>query len=174
MKMRNAVLAIGSSLTMISDNHRLTLPIPTMRDGRLLVVRLIYTARISPDGALLTEPELIAAADYETGQFLSVERMDPKRLSLQAQSGGASKYAFPRFSSPLEMLNTYSRYYELHDILLPVMRGGKGDVDATARAAARDLLEIFEKLSEPPLAAYYDHFGGDFYRWLKRVTWQRP
>ena len=169
MKMRAAIRAIGENLTMRVIETRVSLPIPVRRGNDVIVHRLVSTGRVTPQGTYLTAPEYIATADYDSGRFLAVERASPAALSV-ALSGNADPYTPPSFGSPQDIIDTYNRFYDLHDVVLPAFRSQGGGVSPAVAAAAREILTLFSRLAEPPNEPYYQALGGEFYAWLRQIA----
>lgn len=171
MTMQEALTLLGSHLNMLPIESDLTLPIPEITNGEILVHRLAYSTRLVPGkGTIASSPELIATVNLSSGKFVAVKRfhLDPNR-KLPERKPEEQIYHPPSFDSPEELVRTYETIYNLYDVLLPPFKSSpKSRPTPELIKAAREFRTLFKKLAEAPMHPYYEILGGKFFDWVEQ------
>lgn len=170
MRMQDAIKLMARHIGQLPVEGRLTLPIVQRAGGPVLVHRLVYEARPTPEGLVVSPPQMIATVDLDAGQFVSYRRLTPQEYPAAGGGGDMPRFQPPTFPDPSALVATYERLYSLYDVLIPAYLEQRDRVTDTTRESAREFRRLFDQLSEPPLRPYYASFGGDFFAWTEAAS----
>jgi hypothetical protein len=168
--MQEAIKLMGQHIGRLAVEERMTLPIPQVIGGQVLVHRLVYNARPTPDGLIISPPQMIVTVDLKKGGFVSYRRLAQQEYPVPAANDAVPRFEPPNFSDPAQLLATYERLYELYDALLPAYLEGRKQIADTTRKSAREFRGLFDRMAEPPLHAYYNSLGGEFFAWTESAA----
>lgn len=169
MKVQDAINLMGSHLNMLPIESGMTLPIPAMEAGHVLLRRFIYITRLVPgEGRYLAPPEMVATVDLTAEKFVSVTRLAPEPSTASQSTPQDWICEPPKFESPEAILTTYRKLYGLLDELLAAFVAKR---QATARdiAAAREYHALYLFLREQPLEPFYRRQGREFFEWIDKL-----
>ena len=170
MRMEDAVKGIGEHASVVMPRQSwLTLPMVRRLKDRVVVYRLIYPLRPVPhEPAILSPPKYVASYDLTTGRFISLEILELELPDLPPQPWRTDRY---RFDNADSLRQEYANIWALYDLLIPAFTSiGSTLPDSTIRSAARSYLTYFDRHAEKPLLPYYQHFGGEFIDYVKRMA----
>ncbi len=167
MSMKQAIQLIGQHANMMPIERGITLPLIKVENRHVMVRRLIYFTRTTPEGTYITEPQYEAIVDLTEGAFITIRRFATKVPNLPPAPWIHNR---PRFDTPDEIIPEFERIWTLYDMLIPAFLKGGSNVSPEIKQAAKLFSQYFERHAEKPLTAYYDWFSGDFLRWIGRVA----
>ncbi|MET0051156.1 MAG: hypothetical protein ABW095_08760 [Candidatus Thiodiazotropha sp.] len=167
MSMKEAIQQIGQHANMMPMERGITLPLIKVENGHVMVRRLIYFTRTTPEGTYITEPQYEAIYDLSEATFITIRRFDVKVPNLPPAPWIHNR---PRFESADEIIPEFERIWTLYDMLIPAFLKGDDNVSPEIKQAAKLFTQYFERHAEKPLTPYYDWFSGDFLRWIGRVA----
>jgi hypothetical protein len=168
MSMKEAIQQIGEHANMMPMERGITLPMVKVENNRVMVRRLIYFTRTTPDyGAVITAPQFTALYDFTNGAFVTLKRFEMELPNLQPPPWIHNR---PSFEKPEEIVPEFDRIWTLYDLLIPAFVAGESVVSEEIRQAAKAYAHYFERHAEKPLMPFYDLFGGEFLRWVGQVA----
>jgi hypothetical protein len=168
MSMKEAVHEIGQGANAMPLECGITLPIVKVENNRIIVRRLIYFTRITPDlGTAITAPQYVASYDLSAAAFISLERFDEDVPNLGPPPWIHNR---PAFDKPEDIIPEFNRLWTLYDILIPAFVRREAGISAEVGQAAKDYIHYFDRHAEKPLLPYYQKFGGDFLHWVVRIS----
>jgi hypothetical protein len=168
MSMKEAVQQIGQHANMMPIERGITLPLIKIENNRIIVRRLIYFTRTTPDyGTVITDPQYVASYDLTNKYFITIKRFSAEMQNLQPPPWIHNR---PVFESPKDIIPEFERIWTLYDILIPEFAKGGTRVSVEIKQAARLYIEYFERHAEKPLMPYYDLFSGEFLRWVGQLA----
>ncbi|MES9862907.1 MAG: hypothetical protein ABW157_00245 [Candidatus Thiodiazotropha sp. LLP2] len=168
MSMKDAVQQIGQHANMMPMERGITLPMVKAEIDRIIVRRLIYFTRTTPEsGTAITEPQYIASYDLTNAQFITLKKFEMDVPNLRPAPWIHNR---PTFESPDEIIPEFERIWTLYDMLIPVFAKGDAQVSAETKQAAKLYVGYFERHAEKPLMPYYEIFSGDFLRWVGQIA----
>jgi hypothetical protein len=121
-------------------------------------------------GLLLYAPNYLAFFDVEVGEFEELKAVDPGELGTNLPSGQPIGTHSPGSSSADELASKQALLYRDYDVLMGSFGAGLTSVSQDVRDAAREYMELFHKLAEPPLFPYYQFLGRQFFGWLSQIA----
>ena len=168
MSMKEAVQQIGQHANMMPIERGITLPLVKGENNRIIVRRLIYFTRTTPEhGTVITEPQYVASYDLSNARFISLKRFEMELPDLQPPPWIHNR---PSFDSPDEIIPEFERIWTLYDILVPEYFKGSTHASKEIKQAAKAFVRYFDRHAEKPLMPYYEVFSGDFLRWVGQVA----
>ena len=149
--------------------YRQSLPIPQAPDQGLQVAFLFCLSRlVIGEGAWLLPPGYQALVNAETAEFISLKAVTPSDFDQQdAEDKFLGAYNLPKDMTTEKYYAREARLLELYDALLPYFAAGSTEVPAEIKTMAEEFTAIFARISEPPLAPYYQAAGKEFFAWLR-------
>lgn len=168
MSMKEAVQQIGQHANMMPIERGITLPMVKVESNRVIVRRLIYFTRTTPeDGTAITEPQYVAVYDLTGSVFITLKQFEMDVPNLRPPPWIHNR---PAFDKPEDIIPEFEKIWTLYDILIPAFLKGDDGVSAEIKLAAKEFVYYFERHAEKPLLPYYDVFSGDFLLWIGRVS----
>jgi hypothetical protein len=146
----------------------ITLPMVKIENHKVIVRRLIYFTRTTPEyGTAITEPQYVAVFDLTGNTFVALQRFEMDVPNLVSPPWIHNR---PAFDKPEDILPEFERIWVLYDVLIPAFQKGGAGAGEEVRQAAKQYVLYFERHAEKPLLPYYDVFSGDFLRWVRGVA----
>ncbi|MET0009695.1 MAG: hypothetical protein ABW124_08105 [Candidatus Thiodiazotropha sp. 6PLUC9] len=168
MSMKDAVQQIGQHANMMPLERGITLPMIKAEGNRIIVTRLIYFTRTTPEsGTAITDPQYIATYDLSNARFITLKRFEMEVPNLQPPPWIHNR---PSFENPNEIIPEFERIWTLYDILIPEYIRGSMNVSSEIKQAAKAYVGYFERHAEKPLMPYYELFSGEFLRWIGQIA----
>jgi hypothetical protein len=168
MSMKEAVQQIGQHANMMPIERGITLPMVKAENNRIIVRRLIYFTRTTPEyGTVITAPQYVASYDLTNARFITLKRFELDVPNLQPPPWIHNR---PSFENPEEIIPEFERIWTLYDILIPEYIKGETHVSSEIHQAAKAFVGYFDRHSEKPLMPYYELFSGDFLRWIGQIA----
>jgi hypothetical protein len=166
MSMTNVIQQIGQHTNMLPRERGMTLPIVSVEDESIVILRLFYFTRAVPgQGTHITSPQYIATYDLTNDRFIGLKEFTTEVAGLQEPPWIHNR---PAFDSPDEIIPEFNRIWALYDVLIPAFCNAASDTESVRRAA-REYLYYFHRHAEKPLLPYYFYFGGAFLKWVQSV-----
>ncbi|MCM8857352.1 MAG: hypothetical protein LC541_17450 [Candidatus Thiodiazotropha sp.] len=168
MSMKDAVQQIGQHANMMPLERGITLPMVKVENNSILVRRLIYFTRLSPEeGTTITPPQYIASYDYSNGSFINLKKFEIDVPNLQPPPWIHNR---PGFEKAEDIIPEFNRIWSLYDVLIPEYVKGTSRCSDEIRQLAKEYIHYFNRHAEKPLLPYYEMFSGDFIRWVERAA----
>jgi hypothetical protein len=168
LSMKEVVRQIGQHADGMPIESGITLPMVKIENDKVLVRRLIYFTRTTPErGTFITEPQYVAVYDLSGETFVTLKGFETDVPNLPPPPWIHNK---PAFDKPEDIIPEFERIWTLYDLLIPAFLQKNAGVSEETRRAARQYLHYFERHAEKPLLPYYDLFSGDFLRWVRGVA----
>jgi hypothetical protein len=146
----------------------ITLPMVKIENDKVIVRRLIYFTRTTPEyGAFITEPQHMAVYDLSGETFVALKGFETDVSNLSPPPWIHNK---PAFDKPEDIVPEFERIWTHYDVLIPAFLEGGAGISEEIRQAARQYVHYFERHAEKPLLPYYDVFSGDFLRWIRGIA----
>lgn len=157
-------------LTLANETYQ-SYPIllPPWRNGGPPLAAFLYGGlrSVRNEGRYFLAPQLLATLDATTGELDTRKKVVPRDLGVSQEPGASlGVHVLAKGLTPEEYAKARARLFELYDILAAAFVAGE-DPRRHARRAA-EFREIFFRLSEKPLAAYYRSVGRVFFGWVER------
>ncbi|MBT3015730.1 MAG: hypothetical protein AB2669_20585 [Candidatus Thiodiazotropha endolucinida] len=168
MSMKEAVRQIGQHANMMPVERGITLPMVKLENNRVIVRRLIYFTRTTPEyGTAITEPQYVAIYDLTGTTFITLKRFEMDVPNLRPPPWIHNR---PAFEKPEDIIPEFERIWTLYDMLIPAFLKGDAGISAEIKQAAKQYVHYFDRHAEKPLLPFYDVFGGDFLHWVGRAA----
>ncbi|MBT3046312.1 MAG: hypothetical protein G8D61_04565 [gamma proteobacterium symbiont of Ctena orbiculata] len=168
MSMKEAVQQIGEHANMMPMERGITLPMIKVENNRVIVRRLIYFTRTTPEyGTAITEPQYVAIYDLSAAAFLTLKRFEMEVPNLKPPPWIHNR---PAFDKPEDIIPEFDRIWTLYDMLIPAFLNPDAGISEEIKQAAKAYVHYFDRHAEKPLLPFYDLFGGDFLRWVGQVA----
>jgi hypothetical protein len=154
----------------LEGGQRWSLPVPTRRQGQLLIAIMFYPAMIKPGPVEMWPPDEVAWLDPTSGKLIASAEVSPVDFG---QTHLANE-PFPEWEFSLPPGMTVQSYEELHehffalyDVLFEAWATNPSTRSAALQSAAREFLKLFDQINEPPLRPYYDALGREYFEWVQ-------
>ncbi len=168
MPMKNAIQEIGKHTNMMPRESGMTLPMVKIESGSLIVRRLIYYTHLIPkQGTEITPPQYMAIYDLTKQQFITLKKINLELPNLQRQPWIHNR---PTFANAEDIIPEFNRIWTLYDILVPAYENQNIALSDEIKKAANEYIILFNRHAEKPLLPFYEHFGGDFLAWVRRIS----
>jgi hypothetical protein len=152
----------------VPDETRQSLPIPVRHAGTLAVTFFYCPAAARPQGARMYPPRFWLWLDPTTGAMLELKRVTPGDFGRNdARDQMLGVLVLPEGMTQNQYLEQKAALFALYDALLPEFAHPQSFVSAATRSAARKFDALFYRLREPPVAAYYETIGQEFFQWVR-------
>lgn len=149
-------------------------PIPVRGGRRGLQLHFLYCpAKIedSQKGLTLWPPNYVAILDAFTGKMEEIRKLTPGELGPRHSPDQRLGYCrTPGQMMEDEFLLKLATWFQTVDILLPLFVARSYGLSADEQIEARKLSRLNAELMEPPLLAYYQALGREYFEWLRLVT----
>jgi hypothetical protein len=113
-------------------------------------------------------PRFLLWLDPRTGRMLELKRLTPAdfgRADTRDQMLGV--LLLPEGMTGEQYLEQKAALFALYDVLLPEFAHPQQPSSNATRSAARKFEALFHLLREPPVDAYYEAVGHDFFHWVR-------
>ena len=143
--------------------------LPPWRNGGPPLAAFLYGSlrSVPKEGRYFLAPQLMATLDATTGELDNRRKAVPRDLGVSDEPGASiGLHVLAKGLTREEYVKARERLFELYDVLAASFAGGE-DPRRNARRAL-DFRELFFRLSEKPLAAYYRSVGRVFFGWVDR------
>jgi hypothetical protein len=164
---------IGSSASA-GGGLRQSLPVPTRRQGQLLIAYMYFPSAFKPGLVLLKPPRKVTWLDPSSGKLIALSTVSPADFGLAHPTNEPLpewNFSLPPGMTTKSYAELRNHFFALYNVLFevwatdPFARGSSALHDA-----AREFLKIFDQVSEPPLLPYYDALGRDFFEWVRELA----
>jgi hypothetical protein len=158
----------------VPEQSRQSLPVPVPgRAQRPLRIAFMYCpSQALPGVNRLAPPNQVVWLDPRNGALMAVSAVTPQSFGQQhPPREPLGEFRLPEGMTADNYLALRERLFQLYDLLHPVWVEGlpKGD-RAPWQANAREFLQIFGQISEPPLIPYYYSLGKAYFDWLRALA----
>jgi hypothetical protein len=158
----------------VSEQSRQSLPMPIpARDGRPLRIAFMYCpSQALPGVNRLAPPDQVVWLDPHSGALIAVRAVTPQSFGRQDPPREVlGEFRLPPGMTADNYLALRERLFELYDRLFPLWtRSTTPPQDEVLQATAREFLQIFGQISEPPLIPYYYSLGVAFFDWVRTAS----
>jgi hypothetical protein len=153
----------------VSEQSRQSLPVPAWHDGRIQVALMYSPSRARPTGAQMAPPDTVVWLDPTSGGLVAVSAMTLAHFGLDHDpSAPIGEFRLPEGWTADRYLNLRNRLFQLYDLLFAAWAAGRaGRGTRSLHGAAREFLQVFGQVSEPPLLPYYHALGNEYFQWVR-------
>lgn len=165
-------LARSHVMDRVPEQSRQSLPVPAVREGLVQIAFMFSPSQALPGVARMAPPDMIAWLNPLDGNLRSISRVTPADFG-QSHSARDLLGEFrlqPGITAEF-YLNLRERLFELYDTLVPAWAASKSlQATPALQAVAREFLQVFGQVSEPPLLPYYHALGRDYFETVRRIS----
>lgn len=158
----------------VSEQSRQSLPVPVpARDDRPLRIAFMYCpSQALPGFNRLAPPSQVVWLDPRTGALIAVRTVTPQSFGQQhSPNEPLGEFRLPPGMTADNYLALRERLFQLYDLLFPAWVQPSAQQDkALLQASAREFLQIFGQISEPPLIPYYHSLGLAYFDWVRALA----
>lgn len=156
----------------LPDETRQSFPIPVRGDKGLRVAFLYCPAKVVAfEGVSLMPPHYVTHVNAQTGKFEEMKEVSPGDFGQKHPPDQfMGKFQMPKGMTSEGYVAQQKRLYKLYDLLMPPFAADQKSGSEELKKSAKEFLELFQRLSEPPLQPYYQAAGKDFFSWLEKVA----
>jgi hypothetical protein len=176
MQSFSKMMALGRTLTVdqVPEQSRqsLPVPVPAREDRPLRVAFMFCPAQALPGVTRMAPPNQIAWLDPHSGALLGVRPVTPASFGQShPPREPLGEFRLAQGVTAESYLALRERLFQLYDLLFPIW-AGQASAPEQARwgPSARELLQIFGQVGEPPLIPYYYSLGKDFFDWMRALA----
>jgi hypothetical protein len=157
---------------VVPDEFRQSLPIPVRTPAGTGFRFFFCPAQARPkEPTQLAPPAHALLLQAEHGQFVELRAVNSADFGQKHPAHQPiGSVAMPAGWNYETYLEHQTRFYKLVDYLLPYFTAQTNSLSQEGRHFAREYLDLFQKLSEPPLLPYYESAGETFFAWIRRVA----
>jgi len=159
----------------LPDESRLSFPMPLTASPSADLAFLYCASRIRPrEGCVLFSPTYRILANLATGRFVELDEVSSSDFGQPEPKGGrlGPINLAPGMTSE-NYLAKQERLYDLYDRLLPALSVNPRQGPEALRKDAKEFIEVFRQLAEPPLLPYYRSAGKPFFDWLETAAGEK-
>jgi hypothetical protein len=166
-ELRDRVWPLAVEQNIATDMTAVSLPILDISNKKPCAKFMLYyavpSASKSPRPSQITRPYAVFTLDLISGELLNVENLLPEGEPKPLIGSGVKADIFNLPVDDRRKLQNlfFSRCDEAAQVYVDKK------VSPHQADRLRDLMELFESLSEPPLAQDYEKHGKAFYSWLR-------
>lgn len=170
------LMKLGRTLPgeQVSGQSRQSLPVPVpARDDRPLRIAFMYCpSQALPGVNRLAPPNQVVWLDPKTGALIAVRAVTPQSFGQQHPPREVlGEFRLPPGMTADNYLALRERLFQLYDLLFPAWAQPASQPDkALLQASAREFLQIFGQISEPPLLPYYHSLGRSYFDWVRALA----
>jgi hypothetical protein len=156
----------------VPEQSRQSLPVPARRGGRLQVAFMYNPTLTRPGRSWMAPPDAVAWLDPVSGALAAVTAVTPADFGQQHPPGEMlGEFQLPQGLTADQYLDLRQRLFPLYDLLLSAWSGNlPASAPALLQGAAREFLQIFGQVSEPPLLPYYHALGTEYFQWVRALA----
>ena len=158
----------------VSEQSRQSLPVPVpAREDRPLRIAFMYCpSQALPGVNRLAPPTQVVWLDPKTGALIAVRAVTPQSFGRQDPPREVlGEFRLSPGMTADQYLALRERLFQLYDLLFPVWVQSSSQQDkALLQASAREFLQIFGQISEPPLIPYYHSLGRVYFDWVRALA----
>lgn len=151
------------------SRQSLPVPVPARADRPLRIAFMYCPSQALPGVNRLAPPSQVVWLDPATGALIAVRAVTPQSFGRQDPPDEVlGEFRLPPGMTADNYLALRERLLQLYDRLFPVWaQSAKPPQDEALTAAAREFLQIFGQISEPPLIPYYYSLGLAYFDWVR-------
>jgi hypothetical protein len=151
----------------IPDEARQSLPIPVRNAGSLTIAFFYCPSAATPQGEKMYPPRFLLWLDPTTGRMLELKRVTPGDFGRNdARDQMLGLLRLPDGMTADQYLEQQAALFAIYDALLPEFAHPQQPTSNATRSAAKKFNALFHVLREPPVDAYYEAVGHDFFQWV--------
>lgn len=158
----------------IPEQSRQSLPVPVpARDDRPVRIAFMYCpSQALPGLNRLAPPNQMVWLDPTTGDLLALKPVTPQSFGQQhPPREPLGEFRLPPGMTADQYLALRERLFQLYDLLFPPWAQNLPPQEpAHLQGAAREFLQIFGQISEPPLIPYYYTLGVAYFDWVRTLA----
>ncbi|MCA0244622.1 MAG: hypothetical protein LCI02_27765 [Proteobacteria bacterium] len=158
----------------VSEQSRQSLPVPVpAREDRPLRIAFMYCpSQALPGVNRLAPPSQVVWLDPKSGALIAVRAVTPQSFGRQDPPREVlGEFRLPPGMTADQYLALRERLFQLYDLLFPVWVQPSSQQDKVLlQASAREFLQIFGQISEPPLIPYYHSLGRVYFDWVRALA----
>lgn len=167
------LMKLGRTLVAdtVPEQSRQSLPIPVRANGQLQVIFLYCPAQAMPGVVRMAPPHFMTRLEPSVESLLSVTAVSPAYFR-QPHSPDEliGEFRLPEGMTGEQYLTMRERLFALYDQLAPAFASDTRAARTDLKPAAVAFLRMFTLLSEPPIRAYYEVSGAEFFSWLRSIS----
>jgi hypothetical protein len=158
----------------VSEQSRQSLPVPVRHDGKVQVAFMYCPTLARPTGSRMAPPDTVAWLDPVSGALATVAAVTPANFGQQHNPNEMlGEFRLPQGLTGDQYLDLRKRLFQLYDLLFAAWAGNpSAPGPALLQGAAREFLQIFGQVSEPPLLPYYHALGTEYFQWVRALARQ--
>jgi len=159
----------------VSEQSRQSLPVPVpAREDRPLRIAFMYCpSQALPGVNRLAPPNQVVWLDPKSGALIAVRLVTPQSFGRQdPPREPLGEFRLPPGMTADHYLALRERLFQLYDLLFPAWAqlSPQPQDKALLQASAREFLQIFGQISEPPLIPYYYSLGLAYFDWVRALA----
>ncbi len=165
-------MARVSAAEAVADEFRQSLPIPSRTPDGMCLKFFFCPALARPQQPVRLEaPKYLLTLRAESGTRDELRPVSPTDLGLrEVPDSEIGTFAMPEGMTFQAFTMRLTELYAAYDVLLPAFARGTTKVGKEVQHAARNYQTLFDLLSEPPLRAYYQVAGQEFFEWVDQAA----
>jgi hypothetical protein len=156
----------------VSEQSRQSLPVPVRHDGKVQVAFMYAPTLARPTGSRMAPPHAIAWLDPASGALASVASVSPGDFGQQHDPNEfMGEFKLPPGLTGDQYLALCQRLFQLYDALFAAWAPNPSvPGPAVLQGSAREFLQIFGQVGEPPLLPYYHALGTEYFQWVRTLA----
>jgi hypothetical protein len=164
---------LGRTATQASvpEQSRQSLPIPVRDVAGVAVAFFFCPSLVTPKeggGVKMAPPHFLLLLDPTNGQIRELTPVTPASFGRNdAPDSLLGMFRLPDGMTAAQYLQQRGALFALYDQLLPRFAQQQPPSSADLRPAARKFEALFRLLREPPVEAYYEAVGHEFFQWVR-------
>ena len=154
------------------SRQSLPVPVPARSDRPVSIAFMFCPSQALPGVNRLAPPDTMVWLDPRNGELLALKPVTPQSFGQQHPPRELlGEFRLPDGMTGEQYLALRERLFQLYDLLFPAwVLSSTPQGHANLQAAAREFLQIFGQVSEPPLIPYYYTLGVAYFDWVRSVA----
>jgi hypothetical protein len=158
----------------VPEQSRQSLPVPAQHDGQLRVAFMYAPTLARPTGSRMAPPHAVAWLDPASGALAGVVPVSPGDFGQQHDPNEfMGEFKLPPGLTGDQYQHLCQRLFQLYDALFAAWAPDpSAPGPAVLQGSAREFLQVFGQVSEPPLLPYYHALGTEYFHWVRALARQ--
>ena len=156
----------------IGGGPRQSLPVPIRRQDQSLIAFMFCFYTFMPDLVQIWPPDTVVWLDPVDGKLIAKTAVSPADFGQTppANEGFEWKFSMPPGMTTDSYAELRKHFFALYDALFEVWATSPSARSSALQNAAREFLNIFDWVSEPPLLSYYNALGREYFEWVQALA----
>lgn len=154
------------------SRQSLPVPVPARSDRPVSIAFMFCPSQALPGVNRLAPPNAMVWLDPRNGELLAIKPVTPQSFGqTHNPREPLGEFRLAEGMTGDQYLALRERLFQLYELLYPAWaKDAAPQAHATLQAAAREFLQVFGQVSEPPLIPYYYTLGVAYFDWVRAVA----